>query len=450
MRSSTLVLLAAALQAADADKQELLNRTGEKPSGYKVQAICDSVHSLDCFGNDLSTFGKVTTHMACCEACEAHAGCNAWTWDWKVTTNCFLKTACNDKRTDSDAYHSGFSNSPSPTPPSPPSPPAPPALAAPRGCGVAISGDWPNCGAQFDTSYNFDLTAMMKSAQDVAYYKLWRYDWRSTQHPYGGPWTYVHMDWCWRGGVNEHPNPADDSPGLMGWNEPNVQGQCDANNAADGSGITEFVNLATQYKARGKFVVSPAPGGDATWTDTFLGQLKGRGFFGVDYIAYHHYVTCDYGTTGDAMYGEMSGLLSSAINVMNKYNGQGFHIKGIWITEIACSPEGGWGARPYNWDSSKPPILMDKFVDIINNYPQLQAWNWFGYSGFGNLWNYGSWSLTDLGRTYFSNCHGDRAPISLSSTTNVTFDTLLPSEALGRPGHLKFPPQVDMAVNVVV
>merc|ERR1712203_1109570 len=100
------------------------------------------------------------------------------------------------------------------------------------------------------------------------------------------------------------------------------------------------------------------------------------------------------GTTGDGMYGEMEAELGRQIAVMNKWNGQGFAIKGIWLTEIACAPEGGWGARPYHWDATKPPMLMGKFIDIINNHPQLQAWSWFGYGGFGQLWNEGSWTLT--------------------------------------------------------
>jgi len=292
---------------------------------------------------------------------------------------------------------------------------------------------------------------MMKNAQDVAYFPLWRYDWRSSQHPFtASSWIYVSMDWCWRGGANEHPNPADSSPGLMGWNEPNVQNQCDASDATDPSGVTEFVDLASQYKARGKFVVSPAPGGYPHWVDVFLGQLQARGFFGIDYIAYHHYVSCNYGTTGDEMYGEMSGLLENMIWVMNKYNGQGFHIKGIWLTEIACAPEGGWGATPYHWDPSKPPMLMGKFIDIINNYPQLQAWNWFGYNGFGPLWNYGSWTLTDLGRSYFSNCHGNRASLSLDSVRNVTYNASLSNKTYGRPGHLNVSAQVDLLSEVFV
>lgn len=90
-----------------------------------VQAICDSIHQLDCYGNDLATVASITTHTACCQACQSHGGCNAWTWDWKVTQNCYLKSACTDQRTDSDAYHSGFNPTPGPSPPAPPATPAP-------------------------------------------------------------------------------------------------------------------------------------------------------------------------------------------------------------------------------------------------------------------------------------------------------------------------------------
>lgn len=293
---------------------------------------------------------------------------------------------------------------------------------------------------------------MIKNAQDVSYFPLWRYDWRSVEHPVSGPWTYVSQDWCWQGGIGEHPSPSYNSPGLLGWNEPNVPGQCNANNAADGNGITEFVNLARQYKQRGKFVVSPAPGDGRDWLDIFFAQVKARGFVGIDYIAYHHYVTCNHDTSGNSMYGEMEEMLVAHINLMYKWNKQGFNIKGIWITEIACQPSGGWGNRPYHWEGDKPGLLMSKFIDIINNHKELQAWAWFGYGGFGQLWNYGSWTLTDLGRTYFSNCHGNRAPVALGDnstvTRSVTNSSIRIPKQVGRPKFFQMQSQDNAAVIV--
>lgn len=346
---------------------------------------------------------------------------------------------------------------PAPMPPAPaptPETPAPTPTQVPRGCGVALSGDWPNCGAQFSSEYNYDLNVMMKNAQEVAFWPLWRYDWRATEHPQSGPWTYISMDWCWQDGVDGQPDPTDGSPGLLGWNEPDVPGQCPANDAADQRGIQEFVTLAAKYKKQDKFVVSPAPGGWSDWLDTFLSQVKGHGFVDVDYLAYHHYVTCNADTTGDGMYGEMEEMLLHHIKLMYKWNAQGFNIKGIWITEIACAPSGGWGNAPFHWEADKPRVLMNKFIDIINNHKELQAWAWFGYGGFGQLWEHGSGALTDLGRTYFRNCHGDREPVMLKSSNNVSWSAIdLATDfkrPAGRPGGLSFPPINSGSVNVMV
>merc|ERR1712232_788199 len=88
-----------------------------------LQAICDSIHNLQCYGQDLQDVGKVSSHTQCCEACQSNAACKAWTWNWKYGGNCYLKSGCDDRRTDSDAYHSGIGSSPSPGPsPSPPTP----------------------------------------------------------------------------------------------------------------------------------------------------------------------------------------------------------------------------------------------------------------------------------------------------------------------------------------
>lgn len=347
----------------------------------------------------------------CCNACAADPRCRVAVFHMD---HCNLKDQLRLVPASSDFVTVLPGESPSPSP-------YPPVARTPRGCGVAIGGDWPNCGRKFSTEYDFDLTALMKSAQNVAKHELWRYDWRATQHPVSGPWTYVAMDWCWK--RDERPNPADESPGLMSWNEPNVPGQCNVG-AADPRGIQEFVNLAREYKQRDKFVVSPAPGDGTGWLDTFLGECKSSGFVGVDYIAYHHYVSCNADTSGDGMYWEMHAMLQRHIDLMYKWNDRGFDIKGVWITEIACAPSGGWGNRPYHWEHDKPALLMDKFIDIINNHQELQAWAWFGYGGFGNLWERDSSALTDLGRKYFSNCHGDREPVQLrdmhSSASSVS------------------------------
>lgn len=91
-------------------------------ANISVSDICDSVHSLDCYGDDLpnGNIGKVTTHEECCQACQQRSGCSAWTWAWNYDGTCYLKSGCSDKRTSDDGYHSGTgAPSPAPSPPGP-------------------------------------------------------------------------------------------------------------------------------------------------------------------------------------------------------------------------------------------------------------------------------------------------------------------------------------------
>lgn len=287
------------------------------------------------------------------------------------------------------------------------------------GCGVAIGGDWPNCGEKFCTDYNFDVSAVMASSQRGAGRPVWRYDWRSTQYPASEPydnWHYLAMDWCPQGGMGEHPDPWGPWPGLLGWNEPNSDHQCNQP-AWD---VSEFVALAKQFKALGKFVVSPAPTHDAhDWMDTFLGVMHDRTdddehFMGVDYLAYHHYVSCDDGTSGDDIFAQLEGMLLNFKGLMDKWNGEGMQIKGLWLTEVAC----GWSNNQWtgHCSDSCTKNTMLKLLDLTRKYPVLKTWAWFGYNNFGNLWENdpaNGYPLTELGQMYFANCdpHGfsDRA-----------------------------------------
>lgn len=295
--------------------------------------------------------------------------------------------------------------------------------AFPFGCGVGIAGDWPNVGQLFDTTYEFNLTAQLAAGQAIvdqqagAHAKpIWRYDWRATEHPYSpNKWTYMGMDWCNHDGMGTHPDPKDpNSVGLMGWNEPNSAAQCNQNPANDTKAVAEFVKLAASFKAVGKLVVSPAPTKQAsTWMDDFLAEVARQGSRDMDYLAYHHYLTCDSNprTTPEEMYAEMEDELQQYIGLMQKYNGKGFTIKGIWITEIACQPDGGWMQQPWKWTPGASEDLMEKFMELVDKHVELKAWAWFPYAGFGPLWDIQPpyTALTALGRRYFGNCHQDRA-----------------------------------------
>ena len=83
----------------------------------RVGAICDSTHQLDCYGDDLpsGTVHNIWSHEACCGACESRSGCSAWTWNWKYG-QCYLKSACTDRRTNNPEVHSGVGTSPTPGP----------------------------------------------------------------------------------------------------------------------------------------------------------------------------------------------------------------------------------------------------------------------------------------------------------------------------------------------
>jgi len=81
--------------------------------------ICDSTHNLQCYGEDLKDVGPVHSHETCCQACQQMPGCKAWTWNWKHGQHCYLKSGCSDRRTSSDAYHSGIASGPPSPGPSP-------------------------------------------------------------------------------------------------------------------------------------------------------------------------------------------------------------------------------------------------------------------------------------------------------------------------------------------
>jgi len=94
--------------------------------------LCNSIHSLQCKDEDITSLPGVKTSAECCQACQNQAGCNAWTWDWYSSEKlCHLKSACNFQRTTSSGYHSGIAQYPHPIPtpnvpaPRPASTPAP-------------------------------------------------------------------------------------------------------------------------------------------------------------------------------------------------------------------------------------------------------------------------------------------------------------------------------------
>jgi len=128
-------------------------------------------------------------------------------------------------------------------------------------------------------------------------------------------------------------------------------------------------------------------------------------------MAFHHYVACNSGTIGDVnfttpemMYASLKKEVTEHLEVLVKYNMRGWNIKGIWLSEVACAPDGGWGVSG-NWRMDAPDILMTQVFKIIQDYQEITAWNWFPYRQFGMIWNDTTYELTDLGKRYFQNCH---------------------------------------------
>lgn len=143
MRYSLVMLTAAHVCAGTPGTHHVgMNLRANGLSAF-VNGICDSVHNLNCEGQDLHDHGKVTTHEECCNACSAYSGCTAWTWNWKVG-DCYLKSGCADQTADSDCHSGQVAPAPTPipTPPAPPTPSPPPTPTPPPTpalqCGVAV------------------------------------------------------------------------------------------------------------------------------------------------------------------------------------------------------------------------------------------------------------------------------------------------------------------------
>eukprot|EP00929_Paragymnodinium_shiwhaense_P092179 TRINITY_DN5205_c0_g1_i1.p1 TRINITY_DN5205_c0_g1~~TRINITY_DN5205_c0_g1_i1.p1 ORF type:complete len:462 (-),score=77.36 TRINITY_DN5205_c0_g1_i1:218-1540(-) len=147
MSKAFAAVLLGAVGRAASDSEQLWEPVAADSQGVQTEVsnatlkeggICDSVHSLDCNGEDLDhgTIYNIGTHEDCCGACEKRADCKAWTWAWKKKT-CYLKSGCSSKQTGSEDFHSGINTSPSP----PPSPPSPPSPSGRKGSFLVI-GDW--------------------------------------------------------------------------------------------------------------------------------------------------------------------------------------------------------------------------------------------------------------------------------------------------------------------
>ena len=104
------------------------------PVAEGVAASCSSgafQSQLDCYGNDISSAPSPDA-ADCCQQCAAVVACSWWTHDQydshgTHTPTCFLKSGCDDKRSNPNAV----SGAAAPAPPAPPTPPTPPPTPPP-------------------------------------------------------------------------------------------------------------------------------------------------------------------------------------------------------------------------------------------------------------------------------------------------------------------------------
>jgi hypothetical protein len=54
-----------------------------------VTTLCDPLDGWNCFHSDIEDGGVVPSAAACCSACQALHGCNAWTWNGKSDLHCW-------------------------------------------------------------------------------------------------------------------------------------------------------------------------------------------------------------------------------------------------------------------------------------------------------------------------------------------------------------------------
>merc|ERR1719356_2323055 len=109
-----------ALQEEVAARTVTSNNSATNSHGIPFgESLCTDNQGVDCYGDDLdgAQFYGITSHDDCCALCGQHPGCNAWTWQ-DSTEACYLKSACSNRRSDSNC-HSSPTPPPSPTPPSP-------------------------------------------------------------------------------------------------------------------------------------------------------------------------------------------------------------------------------------------------------------------------------------------------------------------------------------------
>jgi len=155
---------------------------------------CDSIHGMQCSDADIGYTTGVWSHEECCQTCQGHAGCAAWSWNF-VDGHCHIHSACS--QTTNPNYHSGISSVPSP--PSPPGPPAPASQICVNKVGLGTEesiwrklGSHPSCRGEFKsegfgmcsgdpTSITLDMRSVQSKQGCYAYGSSQKLTWKMTE-----------------------------------------------------------------------------------------------------------------------------------------------------------------------------------------------------------------------------------------------------------------------------
>jgi len=308
-------------------------------------------------GQDLQNIGPVNDHMSCCQACERHSGCAAWSWHWQGSKNCYLKSGCSSRARDY-GYHSGVGGHPSP--PGPPAPPAPPTPAGSKK-GVAHKG------------LSSRDAAAMRSAGAT-----WYHNWGETadnsvltfRATVWGRDQLRSLDRLPRGGV------------LLGFNEPNMDHGHGGSAMSVSEAARDWPQVEAAARRLGASLVAPqlAWVKPNEWYDQFFASCNGckdrlQG------VAAHTY-NCDLPS------------LKHFVGLFRKYG------KPLWITEMACAGK----------SAAQQCAYMREAFPYLDREPSVAGYAWFS-EGSTSLASGGH--LTEVGR-----CFSAHAAISANASAS--------------------------------
>lgn len=130
--------------------------------------------------------------------------------------------------------------------------------------------------------------------------------------------SFVPMHWCQKGQDAPLP-PGTNATFLLGYNEPNLAGQCGLSPADAAKAWAVYL---ARWGGGGTQLVSPATAGNGLpWLDAFMGNcslLYGAKGCQLSYVAVHDY-SCN-----------ASSLLGYLKSVHDRYG------MGVWLTEFSC------------------------------------------------------------------------------------------------------------------